>query len=179
MLHSGLPLLLSLPHLERWSTPHPCPPSCALSNFAAAGGGFSGSYSAASVPAQRGPPSGRPPLPPLGRPGSRERPIKVSPKPAGCSRAPVSATDLGVSFYTRPPRPRHPPDLHPLAGTKAVEAWRRRAEGRGRCRCGRSSPRGATGGARGIEALVLDEYTVPVARWGQPLWAQLRRSRWM
>ena len=181
MLSSGLPLLLSLPPLVRCSTSDPCLPSYALSNFAGAGGRFSGSYSAASVPAQTGPPSGRPTLPPRGRPGPRERPIQVSPRPAGCSRAPVNATGLRVSSCTRPPRPRHPRHLHPLAGRKAVEASRRRAEGRGRCRCGRSSPRGATGGAKGVEALVLvlDEDTGPAARWGQPLRTQPRRRRWM
>ena len=59
-----------------------------------------------------------------------------------------------------------------------MEAWRQ-AEGRGRCRCGRSSPRRATGGARGVEGLVLfrDEDTGPAAKWGQPLRAQLRRRR--
>ena len=58
---------------------------------------------------------------------------------------------------------------------------RRRAEGCGRCRCVRSSSRGATGGATGVEALilVLDEDAGPAARWGQPLRAQLRRRRWM
>ena len=41
-------------------------------------------------------------------------------------------------------------------------------------------PRGATGGATGVETLVLVlvEDTGPTARWGQPLRAQLRRRRW-
>ena len=126
-------------------------------------------------------PSGRSPLPPLDRPGPRERPTQVSPRPAGCSRPPVNATGLRVNSCTRPPRPRRPRHLHPLTRMKAVEAWRRRAEGRGRCRCVRSSPRGAIGGATGVEALVLvmDEDTGPAARWGQPLRAQLRRRRWV
>ena len=148
--------------------------------FAAAGGRCSGSCSASSVPSQTGPPSGRPPLPPLGRPCSRERPIHSFPRPTGCSRAPVNSTGLRVSSRTRPPRPRHPRHLHSLAGRKAVAAWQRRAEGCGRCRCVRSSPKGALGG-EGVEALVfvLDEDTGPAARWGKPLRAQLRCRRWM
>ena len=54
-----------------------------------------------------------------------------------------------VCSCTMPPRPWHPRHLHPLAEKKAVEAWRRRAEGRGRCRCGRSSPQRATEGGEG------------------------------
>ena len=62
-----------------------------------------------------------------------------------------------------------------------MEAWRREAEGRGCCRCVRSSPRGATGEAREVDALVLilDEDTSRATRWGQPLRAQLRRRRWI
>ena len=181
MLRSGLPLLFSLPQLVRCSNPHPCPLSHALSNFAATGGKGSGKYSAALVPAQTNPPSGKPPLSPLGRPGPKERPIQVFPRPAGCSRAPVNATGLRGSYSTRPRRPRNPRLLHPLAGRKEMEAWRRRTEGHGRCRFVRSSPRGVTRGARGAEALVLvlDEDTGLVARRGQPLRAQLRGQRWM
>ena len=109
----------------------------------------SGSCSAASFPAETGPPSGRPPISPLGRPGPKERPIQVSSRLAGCSRAPVNATGLRLSSCTRPPRPRHPRHLYPLEGIKAVEAWRRRAKGRGRCRCARSSRGGQQGGRRG------------------------------
>ena len=128
--------------------PPPMPEFVRTLEFRRGGGRCSGWCSAASVPAQTGPPSGRPPLPPLGRPGPRERPIQVSPRPVGCSRAPVNATGFIVSSCTRPPGPRHPRHLHPVAGIKAVEAWRR-AEGRGCCRCVRSSSRGATGGRRG------------------------------
>ena len=92
------------------------------------------------ISAQTDPPSGRPPLFQPGRPGPRERPIQVSPRPAGCSRAAVNSTGLRVSSCTKPPRPRHPRHPHPLAGRNSVEAWRQRAEGRGRCRCVRSSP---------------------------------------
>ena len=35
--------------------------------------------------------SGKPPRPSLDRPGPRERPIRGSPRSAGCSRAPVNA----------------------------------------------------------------------------------------
>ena len=102
--------------------PPPVPAFVRTLEFCRGGGRFSGSYSVASVPAQTGPPSGRQPLPPLGRPGLRERPAQVSPRCAECMRAPVNAIGLRVSFCTRPPRPRRPRHLHPLAERKAVEA---------------------------------------------------------
>ena len=119
---------------------------------------------------------------PLGRPGPRERAVQVSLRPAGCSRAPVNATGLRrVCPCTRTPQPLHPRHLRLLAGRKAVEAWRRRAEGRGRCRCFRPSPRGATEGAREVEALVLvlDEDTALPPGGANLLRAQVRRRRWI
>ena len=55
----------------------------------------------------------------------------------------MNATGLRASSCTSPLRPQHPRHVHPLAEKKAGEAWRQ-AEGRGRCRCVQSSPRGAT-----------------------------------
>ena len=84
-----------------------------------------------------------------GLPGSKKKATQAFSRPAGCSRAPLNETCLRVSSCTSPPRPRYPRHLRPFAGMKAVEAWRRREEGRGRCRYVRSSPRGATAGATG------------------------------
>ena len=168
MLRSSLPLLFSLPQLVRCSTPRPCPFLYALSIFCRPGGEVVRLVLSSIGPGADRPTKRKATAPPTGSPGSktRERPIQVCPRPAGCSRAPVHATDLPVSSCTRPPRPRHARHLHQLAGRKGVEAWRRLSEGRERCRCVRSSPRGATGGASGVEALVLvlDEDTGPAAR---------------
>ena len=119
--------------------------------------------------------------PPAGSPGSKGKANSSLPQACRMFARTGKCDWSRVSSCTRPPRPRHPRHLHPLAGMKAVEAWRRRTESRGRCRCVRSSPREATGGATGVEGLVLvlDEDTGPAARRGQPLRAQLRRRRWM
>ena len=77
----------------------------------------------------------------------------------------------------------------PAASASSPSPPARREEGGGSVAAGErsralslrpASPRGATGGARRVEALVLVRYedTGPAARWGQPLRAQLRRRRW-
>ena len=80
------------------------------------------------------PPSGRPSLPSLDHSRPREKPVRASLRSARCLRAPANARGLLETFCMSPPRPRQPRHLYPPAVTVAVEARRRWAEGRGRCR---------------------------------------------
>ena len=144
MLRSGLSLLLSLPKLVRCSTPHLCPLSYGLSNFAPEEVlrlVLSNIGSGADRPTKQ-----KATAFPTESPGSKG---KATSSLAGCSRAPVNTTDFRLSSCTRPPRPGHPRHLPPLPRRKVVEAWRRRTEGRGRDRCVRSSRGGQQEGKGG------------------------------
>ena len=148
MRRSGGPLLLSLSQLVRCSTPQPCPSSYPLLNFAAAGGVLRLVISSIGSGEDRTT-RRKATAPPAGSPGpkgnantSLPQESRMFGRTGKCNRSPCNF------LHEPPPASASSPFPPALGGMKAVEEWRRWAEGRGRCRCVRSNPQGARGGRR-------------------------------
>ena len=181
MLRRGRPLLLPLPQLISVLDPPPMPAFVRTLKFCRGGGGvlrlvLSSIGSGAERSTKR-----KATASPAGSPGSKEKANSGVP-PAYRMFARTGKCNWSPCKF-----------LHevPAASASSPSSPARREEGgESVAAAGGGSralslhavlPAGSNRGGEGVEALVLvlDKYTGPAARWGQPLRAQLRPRRWM